>query len=97
VVAIAGGITQIFRPGHRATERAALAAQLREEGWAFANRSGSYRDDDEAAFELLDQRISEIHRRASQIAAYDDTALHAAQRDASRAKRTSAQRGHPVR
>ncbi len=72
-VALAGGVTQLFRPGHRATERATLAAQLREEGWAFANATGPYAAADHASFELLDRRVSDIHRRAAHIAALEDT------------------------
>jgi SRSO17 transposase len=34
VVAIAEGISQIFRPGHRAAQRTTLKIDLREEGWA---------------------------------------------------------------
>jgi hypothetical protein len=79
LVAVAGGITQLFRPGHRSTERATLAAQLREEGWSFANATGDYASDDQAAFDLLDQRVSEIHRRAAKIAALEDTPVRPAQ------------------
>jgi hypothetical protein len=37
LVALAGGLNQLYRPGYRATERSSLVLQLEEEDWAFAN------------------------------------------------------------
>jgi len=67
VVALAGGVSQIFRPGYRATQRVTLAMELREEGWAFANSTKDYKGSLKVAFERFDERVSAIHRRAAQI------------------------------
>ena len=67
VVALAGGISQIFRPGYRATQRDTLTRQLREEGWAFAMGTKDYALNDPQAFERFDERVSAIHRRAAEI------------------------------
>jgi hypothetical protein len=66
-VALAGGASQIFRPGHRAAQRTTLTMDLLEEGWAFANSTKDYNKGVKAAFQLFDKRVSAIHRRAAQI------------------------------
>ena len=71
VVAVAGALSQQLRLGFRSSERRTLAVALRQEGWAFANALGDYRGDSAAAFELFDQRVAEIHRRAAQVSALD--------------------------
>lgn len=71
VVALAGGVSQLFRPGYRATQRTTLAIELREEGWAFANSAKDYNKDVKDAFERFNQRVSDIHRRAAQVAALE--------------------------
>lgn len=71
VVALAGGISQIFRPGFRATQRITLAMELRDEGWYFVNLTRDYKKDTKSAFELFSQRVSDIHRRAAQVAALE--------------------------
>jgi hypothetical protein len=70
-VAIAGGITQVYRPGHRASERLTLVMKLREEGWAFANATGVYAVDAEKAFRIFDARLTEFHRQATHISLID--------------------------
>lgn len=67
LVALAGGISQLFRPGYRGTQRLILAMQMREEGWAFAMRTGDYPIDDSEAFERFNTRVCSIHRRATEI------------------------------
>ena len=71
LVAIAGGITQVYRPGHRASERLTLVMKLREEGWAFANSTGVYAVDVEKAFRIFDARLMEFHREATHISLID--------------------------
>ena len=67
-VALAGGISQVFRPGYRATQRTTLAMELQEEGWAFVLKTRDYPGEDPAVdFERLNQRVSDIHRRAAQV------------------------------
>jgi Protein of unknown function (DUF4231) len=72
-VALAGGVSQLFRPGHRAAVRAALAIDLREQGWAFVNSTKPYNKPVKIAFELFEQRISEIHRRAAALVEVEPT------------------------
>jgi hypothetical protein len=67
VVALAGGASQVLRPGYRATQRATLAMELREEGWAFVNMAKDYDGGFRDGVDRFDQRISAIHRRAAQI------------------------------
>jgi hypothetical protein len=69
LVAVAGGVSQLFRPGYRATERTTLAVELREEGWAFARGGGDYAGDVGQAFERFDARVAAIHRQAVRITA----------------------------
>jgi hypothetical protein len=66
LVAIAGGVSQIFRPGQRSTGRALLAAELLDEGWALHSRHGVYEPSMEAAdlFAQFDQRVGSIRTRA---------------------------------
>lgn len=71
LVAVAGGITQVYRPGHRASERLTLVMKLREEGWAFANATGVYAVDAEKAFRIFDARLTEFHRQATHISLID--------------------------
>jgi len=71
LVAIAGGITQVYRPGHRASERLTLVMKLREEGWAFANATGPYSANVEKAFLVFDARLTEFHRQATHISLID--------------------------
>jgi hypothetical protein len=67
-VALAGGVSQILRPGFRATQRITLAMELREEGWAFAMCTKDYPEaEPQVAFERFEQRVSNIHRRAAQV------------------------------
>ena len=67
-VALAGGVSQILRPGFRATQRITLAMELREEGWAFAMGTKDYPEaEPQVAFERFEQRVSNIHRRAAQV------------------------------
>jgi Protein of unknown function (DUF4231) len=71
LVALAGGISQTFRPGQRASARKAFGEQLRREGWALVNEHGDYqtakRDPQQSRFELFDQRVSEIHLKATEL------------------------------
>lgn len=71
LVAVAGGITQVFRPGHRASERLTLVMKLREDGWAFANGTGLYAVGIEKAFRIFDARLTEFHREATNISLID--------------------------
>lgn len=71
LVAVAGGITQVYRPGHRASERLTLVMKLREEGWAFANATGVYAIDVEKAYRVFDARLTEFHREATHISLID--------------------------
>lgn len=73
VVALAGGISQLFRPGYRATQRVTLATELRDEGWAFANASKDYKNKGniEKAFYLFDERVSAINRRSAEIRGFE--------------------------
>lgn len=85
-VALAGGITQVFRPGHRSSERWTLVMKLREDGWAFANSTGMYAVDVAKAFLIFDARLTEIHRQAIHVALIDgDDATVAAAKAASAA------------
>lgn len=68
VVALAGGVSQLYRPGYKATQIFALAMKLREVGWDFANGTGDYKGDDiQSLFILFDGQVSEIHWRAARI------------------------------
>jgi len=71
LVAVAGGTTQVFRPGHRASERLTLVMKLREEGWAFANAIGVYAGNVERAFVVFDARLTDFHREATHISLID--------------------------
>jgi len=66
VVALAGGLNQLFRPGYRATETSALVIEMKEEGWAFANKKGRYTKKTNS-FQQFDDRVSAILRRAAEI------------------------------
>jgi len=76
LVALAGGISQTFRPGQRASARKAFGEQLRREGWALVNEHGDYqtakRDPEQSRFELFDQRVSEIHLRATELVVVEE-------------------------
>lgn len=69
LVALAGGLNQLYRPGYRASERSSLVLQLEEEGWAFANASKPYDKSELESIELFDKNISAVLRRAAGIAA----------------------------
>lgn len=71
IVAVAGGMAQLFRPAYRATERTRLSVSLREEGWAFATASGAYAGSVEEALDIFRSKVSEIHQRAAQITALE--------------------------
>lgn len=77
IVALGGAITQFFRPAFRATERTALAVELREEGWAFATSSAGYGGAVEQVFPTFEAKVSDIHRRAAKVSALDATASSA--------------------
>ena len=67
-VALAGGISQLFRPGYRATQRLTLARDLKEQGWAFVNaNTADYKGDLQSAFDLFDQRVTAINRRSVEL------------------------------
>jgi hypothetical protein len=67
-VALAGGISQAFRPGHRATQRNTLGMELKDEGWAFVLKTRKYPGVNPAVdFDHLNQRVSDIYRRAALI------------------------------
>ena len=72
LVALAGGLNQLYRPGYRATERSSLVLQLEEEGWAFANASKPYDKAEPDSIELFDKNISVVLRRAAGIAAQSE-------------------------
>jgi hypothetical protein len=90
LVALAGGVAQTLRLGQRANQRTALAAELREEGWAFVHRLGPY-DPSKVSepFAEFDRRLSDIHRRASEIAVLEDATAKPRRRSSSQqARRT---------
>lgn len=74
LVALAGGVSQIFRPGQRSTGRSLLAAELLDEGWALHNRHGVYKEDmqPDELFAIFDGRVGAIRSRAFQLASLDD-------------------------
>ena len=74
LVALAGGVSQIFRPGQRSTGRALLAAEMLDEGWALYDRHGEYKQDMKAAdlFVLFDRRIASIRDRAFRLSVLED-------------------------
>jgi hypothetical protein len=67
IVALAGGLSQLFRPGYRASQTISLVIQFREEGWAFANMTGAYVTGDDKAFNTFDKSISTILKQAAQV------------------------------
>jgi hypothetical protein len=75
LVALSGGISQIFRPGQRSTGRSLLAAELLNEGWALDGRHGIYKASAEPneLFILFDRRIGEIRGQAFQLGVLDDS------------------------
>lgn len=89
IVAVAGGIAQLFRPAYRASERTSLAVDLREEGWAFATSSGIYDAATREAFEALDQRVTAIHRRAAKVSAIEPATQAPSQSGARRSGKRS--------
>jgi hypothetical protein len=70
IVALAGGIAQIFRFGVRANARRTLALSLREEGWNFVYKEGDYAKDKEA-LQKFRARVTEIQRRIAEVASID--------------------------
>jgi len=73
-VALAGGVSQLYRPGHRATGRAELAARLRDEGWSLSDGHGEYGKAANAGdrFAIFDRRVAEIRDGAAQLARLSD-------------------------
>lgn len=70
VLALVGGLNQIFRPSFRANERTGIAVEMREEGWAFAMSTGEYaslRGDALAAFTKFQARVAEFQRRIAAV------------------------------
>lgn len=70
IVALAGGIAQIFRLAQRASGWAELAESLRAEGWALVNGHDPYSTatlKGQSEFEVFDRNISEIHHRADTL------------------------------
>ena len=84
IVALGGAVSQFFRPAFRATERTALAVELKEAGWDFATTSGDYAGETVDALKVFRTKVSDIHRRAARVAALDTTAQPGARRTASR-------------
>lgn len=70
IVALAGGIAQIFRFGVRSNTRRTLALNLREEGWNFVYKDGDYAEDKEA-LKTFRARVTEIQRRIADVAQID--------------------------
>lgn len=77
IVALAGGIAQIFRFGVRSNARRALALNLREEGWNFVYKEGDYTNDADALRKFR-ARVNEIQRRIAEVASIDSEAQPAA-------------------
>jgi hypothetical protein len=73
IVAMAGGIAQLFRLGTRSNERRALAVTLREEGWNFAYAEGEYTDPVDA-LQKFRGRVNEIQRRIADVASIESEA-----------------------
>jgi len=71
IVALSGGLSQIFRPGQRAAKRGALVAELRDEGWDFANSAGAYTGTTAESFKVFAGKVTEIHRRAAEVSAIE--------------------------
>jgi hypothetical protein len=72
-VALAGGISQLYRPGHRATGYSALVARLRDEAWALGDGHGDYtKDDPKELFAVFDARLNEIRADAAELAMLSD-------------------------
>ena len=70
VLALVGGLNQIFRPSFRANERTSIAVEMREEGWSFALSTGDYAPltaDSQAAFAKFQARVAEFQRRIAAI------------------------------
>lgn len=70
IVALAGGIAQIFRFGVRSNARRTLALSLREEGWNFVYKDGDYAEDKEALHKFR-ARVTDIQRRIANVAKID--------------------------
>ena len=70
IVALAGGVAQIFRFGTRSNARRTLALNLREEGWNFAYKDGDYVEDQEA-LQKFRARVTDIQRRIADVARID--------------------------
>jgi hypothetical protein len=70
IVALAGGISQIFRFGIRSNARRTLALNLREEGWSFVYRDGDYADGGEPSRKFR-ARVTDIQRRVADVARID--------------------------
>jgi len=72
-VALAGGVSQLYRPGHRATGRSELAARLRDEGWALIDGHGDYAGKQGGdLFEVFDTRVAEVRRAAAELSKLAD-------------------------
>ena len=72
VVALAGGVNQLYRPGYRAKERLSLITQFEEEGWAFANASKPYEAGTRESLALFEDNLSSLLRRATEISAISE-------------------------
>jgi hypothetical protein len=81
IVALAGGLSQLFRPGYRASQTISLVIQFREEGWAFANMTGAYASDDDKAFNTFDESISIILKQAAQVRTLEALPAQSASKD----------------
>jgi len=73
LVALAGGLAQIFRFGVRSNERRTLAILLKEEGWNFVYKEGPYAKDADA-LQRFRARIHELQRRGGDIASIESEA-----------------------
>jgi hypothetical protein len=74
LVALAGGVSQLFRPGQRATNCEALVTQLQDEGWALWSRRGDYKAlDAEGLFAAFEERVATIRRRAATLTVLTDS------------------------
>jgi hypothetical protein len=67
IVALAGGLSQIFRPSQRAFDRQAVLVKMREEGWSFAMATGDYAASDQQVLFVFQARVFALQRRIAQI------------------------------
>ena len=70
LVALAGGLAQIFRFGVRSNARRSLAVLLKEEGWNFVYAEGEYADSSDA-LQKFRARVHELQRRVAEVALID--------------------------